>query len=63
LPLEGPPIDVVKFTSADRLPVAQGTPPLVDDRLLGELPRNYVLYGAAFGALLIAGGFLRRRRR
>jgi hypothetical protein len=63
VPLDGPPIDQVRFTPKDKLPIAQGTPPLVDDRLLGELPRNYVIYGAAFGALLIAGGFLRRRRR
>jgi hypothetical protein len=63
LPLEGAPLDEVKFTSAERLPVADGTPPLVDDRLLGQLPRNYVIYGAAFGVLLIAGSFLRKRRR
>jgi hypothetical protein len=60
VPLEGPLIDELKFTR-DRL-VASAATPLVDDRLFGGVPRNYVLYGAGFGALLIAGSFLRRRR-
>jgi hypothetical protein len=61
IPLEGAPIDSVHFTSKDLLAGSEA-PPLVDDRIFGGVPRNYVLYGAGFGLLLILGGFLRKRR-
>jgi acid phosphatase type 7 len=63
---DGPPIEVVRWKRGDKLvseTSSDDPPPLVDDRLFGKLPKSYVLYAAGFGLFLIAGSFLRRRRR
>ena len=63
LPLAGAPLDQVRLSSRELRVASADAPPLVDDRLFGSLPRNYMIYGSGFGLLLILGGFLRRRRR
>jgi hypothetical protein len=57
----GPPLDAVRLGAHEAL-VEGEAPPLVDDRWFGNFPRRWTLYGAGFGLLMVAGGFLRRRR-
>ncbi len=62
VPVEGPPLDVVRWSRRDPRTRDASLPPLVDDRLFGRIPRSYVAYAAALGLLLIAASFWRRRK-